>query len=87
LSMNGFRIGYAGDQEAGRRSMRFDELIRAGMTVREVKVNHPDTVEVFEKLGFRDSCDDCSIESVCRKMGLASQEVVDRLTRAAFRLA
>lgn len=66
---------------------RFDELIRAGMTVREVKVNYPDTVAVFERLGFRESCDDCSIESVCRKHGLCSQDVVDELNRVAFKLA
>jgi hypothetical protein len=66
---------------------RFDELIRAGMTVREVKVNYPDTIAVFERLGFREPCDDCSIESVCRKHGLSSQDVVAELNRVAFHLA
>ena len=67
--------------------MRFDELIRPGMTIREVKTTFPSTVEIFESLGFRESCDDCSIESVCRKYGLISQEVVQRLNRAIVREA
>ena len=67
--------------------MQFDDLIRAGMTIREVNVNHPETVEVFEKLGFRESCDDCTIESVCRKYALLSQEVVQQLNRVVYRLA
>lgn len=67
--------------------MRFDEMIRAGMTVREIRNNYPDTAEVFRELDFRESCDDCSIEAVCRKYGLRSQDVVDKLNRVAFRLA
>jgi hypothetical protein len=67
--------------------MQFDDLVRAGMTIREVKVNHPETVEVFEKFGFRESCDDCTIESVCRKYGLPSQDVVQQLNRVVYRLA
>jgi hypothetical protein len=67
--------------------MRFDEMIRPGMTIREVKTRYPGTVEIFDSLGFRESCDDCSIESVCRKYGLISQDVVQRLNRAIVREA
>ncbi len=64
--------------------MRFDELVRVSMLVREVKVRHPASVPVFEEYGFRASCDDCSIEQVARKSGLDPQEVVARLNEAIF---
>ncbi len=64
--------------------MRFDELIRASMTVRDVRQRHPATAEVMERFGFRSSCDDCTIEVVCRKYGLSSQMVVEALNEAAF---
>jgi hypothetical protein len=63
---------------------RFDQLIRHNMVIRDVKQSHPETVPVFEELGFRSSCDDCDIESVARKNGLSSQDVVAALNRAAF---
>jgi len=62
--------------------MQFDKMVRAGMMVRDVKVQHPATVPVFEKYGFRDSCDDCSVEQVSRKYGLDSQDVVAELNQA-----
>ncbi len=64
--------------------MRFDAMIRAGMIVREVKVKYPGTTAVFEEYGFRDACDDCSIEVVARKYGLRPEEIVDKLNQAAF---
>jgi hypothetical protein len=63
---------------------RFDELIRGHMVIRDVKQAHPATVAVFEELGFRPICDDCDIETVARKNGLASRDVVEALNRAAF---
>ena len=63
---------------------RFDRLIRRDMLIRDVKQQHPATVEIFEEFGFRASCDECDIETVSRKNGLDSREVVDRLNRAAF---
>jgi len=63
---------------------RFDQLIRRDMIVREVKQAHPETVAVFEEFGFRASCDDCDIETVARKNGLSSLDVVEALNRAAF---
>jgi len=54
------------------------------MIVRDVKQSHPETIPVFEDLGFRASCDDCDIETVARKNGLSSQDVIDALNRAAF---
>ena len=61
--------------------MRFDEIVRAGMLVRDVKMGHPATAPVFEKYGFRDSCDDCSVEQVSRKYGLDSRDVVAELNQ------
>lgn len=64
--------------------MRFDNLIRAGMTVRDVRQNYPRTAELLEKFGFRSSCDDCSIDVVSRKYGLSTPMVVEALNEAAF---
>jgi hypothetical protein len=63
---------------------RFDQLIRRDMIVRDVKQRFPETIDVFEKFGFRPICDDCDIETTARKNGLSSVEVVDALNRAAF---
>jgi hypothetical protein len=63
---------------------RFDRLIRRDMLVRDVKQQHPTTVPVFDELGFRSPCDDCDIQTVARKNGLDSVDVIDRLNRAAF---
>lgn len=71
----------------GQAFMLFDDLIRAGMTVLEIKTNYPDTIAVFEKLGFADSFDDCPVEAVCRKLALDPRDVVEQLNRAAFHLA
>jgi hypothetical protein len=54
------------------------------MLIRDVKQQHPATLEVFQELGFRSSCDDCDIQTVARKNGFDSRDVVDRLNRAAF---
>ena len=61
--------------------LRFDQLVRAGMIVREVKQRYPEAAEVFESFGFRSSCDACSIEEVARKHGLKSRDVVDAVNR------
>ena len=63
---------------------RFDHLIRRDMIVRDVKQRHPSTRTVFDNLHFRDTCDDCDIETVARKNGLNLPDVVDALNRAAF---
>lgn len=63
---------------------RFDQLIRRDMIIRDVKQSHPETVAVFDELGFRPSCDDCDIESVARKNGISSVDVVAALNQAAF---
>ncbi|MCS6953245.1 MAG: hypothetical protein RMK57_07140 [Bryobacterales bacterium] len=62
--------------------MRFDQLIRPGMTVREVRQRYPQTAPIFERLGFRSSCDDCSIEVVARKYGLSPADIVEALNEA-----
>ncbi len=63
---------------------RFDRLIRADMIVREVKQQHPETVPVFEQLGYRPVCDDCDIGTIARKNGLDIRHVVEALNWAAF---
>ena len=63
---------------------RFDRLIRRQMLIRDVKQQHPDTIPIFEELGFRPSCDDCDVETVSRKNGVDCRDVIDRLNRAAF---
>ena len=63
---------------------RFDQLIRRDMIIRDVKQRHPETLPLFEQFRFRTSCDDCDIETVARKNGLNSQDVVEALNQAAF---
>jgi hypothetical protein len=63
---------------------RFDHLIRRDMVIRDVKQQHPAAIAVFEGFGFRPACDDCDIETVARKQGVSSLEVVDALNRAIF---
>ena len=64
---------------------RFDQFIRPGMIIRDVKQRFPETIPVFEQYRFRPACDDCDIESVARKNGVESLEVVAALNAAAFR--
>ena len=64
---------------------RFDQLIRSDMIIRDVKQRHPETIPIFEELRYRSSCDDCDIETVARKYGLNSLDVVEALNQAAFR--
>lgn len=63
---------------------RFDQLIRRDMIIRDVKQNHPETIPIFEAFRFRSPCDDCDIETVARKNGLKTADVIDALNRAAF---
>ena len=63
---------------------RFDQLIRRDMIVRDVKQRHPETIPVFEAFHCRPSCDDCDIETVARKNGLNSLDIIEALNQAAF---
>jgi hypothetical protein len=63
---------------------RFDQLLRTGMIIRDVKQRFPETIPVFELYRFRPSCDHCDIETVARKNGLNSLDVVEALNKAAF---
>ena len=63
---------------------RFDQLIRRDMIIRDVKNKYPATVECFEGLHFRPTCDDCDVETVVRKNGLKLQDVLTALNEAAF---
>ena len=62
--------------------LRFDQLIRPSMTIRDVRQRYPQTSTIFEEFGFRSSCDDCSIEVVAKRQGLQSLAVVDALNNA-----
>jgi hypothetical protein len=64
--------------------IRFTDLIRGDMLVRDVKVRHPETIPVFERFGFRGACDDCDIDQVARKYGLRPLDVVDALNQVVF---
>jgi len=64
--------------------LRFDHLIRPSMTIREVKIQFPQTVAIFDEFAFRTICDDCSIEVVARRQGLTPADIVDALNRAAL---
>ena len=64
------------------KMIRFDRLIRASMTIRDVKQRYPFTADIFEGFGFRPVCDDCSIEVVARRQGLPSAEIIDALNTA-----
>jgi len=57
------------------------------MIIRDVKQRHPETLPVFEEFRYRPSCDDCDIETVARKNGLNTLDVVEALNQAAFRKA
>jgi hypothetical protein len=63
---------------------RFDQLIRRDMIIRDVKQRHPETISIFDGFRYRSSCDDCDIETVARKNGLNSLDVLEALNQAAF---
>jgi hypothetical protein len=63
---------------------RFDQLIRRDSIIRDVRQRHPETIPIFEQLRFRPACDDCDIETVARKNGLNTLDVVEALNQAAF---
>lgn len=63
---------------------RFDQLIRRDMIIRDVKQRFPQTAAIFDAYRFRSSCDDCDIETVARKNGLKTMDVIDSLNDAAF---
>jgi hypothetical protein len=54
------------------------------MLIRDVKQQYPTTIDIFEELKFRSTCDDCDIETVARKNGLNSLDVIEALNQAAF---
>ena len=60
----------------------FDRFIRPSMTIRDVKEKYPATGSIFESFGFREVCDDCSIEIAARRQGIALLLVMDALNWA-----
>ena len=63
---------------------RFDQLIRRDMIIRDVKRRFPQTIPIFEQFRIRSACDDCDIETVARKNGINSLDVVEALNQSAF---
>ena len=61
-----WEIGKGLTSSGARPMFRFDQLIRSGMTVRDVKQRYPSTVPLFEQFGFRSVCDDCDIATPAR---------------------
>jgi hypothetical protein len=61
---------------------RFDQLIHSRMIVRDIKREWPATIELFDRYGFRPSCDDCDLQSLARKHGLNVADVVTALNLA-----
>ena len=61
---------------------RFDRCIRPSMAVRDVKRQYPNTRAVFDSFGFRETCDDCSIETVARRQDTPVLDVIDALNTA-----
>jgi hypothetical protein len=55
---------------------RFNDLVRGGESVREVKQKFPESIPVFERFGLRPSCDDCSIEMAARKVSAAIEDLL-----------
>ena len=47
--------------------LRFDQLVHSRMSIREIRAQHPETISVFDELGFRSCCDDCSIAVAARR--------------------
>jgi hypothetical protein len=66
--------------------LRFDQLIRRDMIIRDVKRSYPLTIPILDQFRFRPACDDCDIDTVARKNGLNSPDVVESLNQAAFGL-
>jgi hypothetical protein len=56
---------------------RFDQIIHPSMTLREVKQMHLETIPVLEQLGFKSSCDDCTIETACRRTRIPLRDLVE----------
>ncbi len=65
--------------------LRFDQLVHSRMSIREIRAQHPETISVFDELGFRSCCDDCSIEVAARRQEIAPAAVIDRLNQAVQR--
>ena len=60
---------------------RFTDLVRGTEVVRDVRQKYPETAEVFERFGLRESCHDCSIEQAARKVGAAPDDLMMALNR------
>lgn len=60
---------------------QFTDLVRGSEIVRDVKQKYPETAEVFEKFGLRQSCYDCSIDQAARKVGAAVSELLTEVNQ------
>lgn len=68
----------------GKPMFQTHQPIRPDMPVRHVKYEHPSTIPVFARLGFRPVSDDLAIEVAARCAGVGEVDVLEALNRAAF---
>jgi hypothetical protein len=59
---------------------RFDRLIRRDAIIRDVQRSYPQTIPIFDPFRFRPACDGCDIDTIARKNGFNSPDVVNHAT-------
>ncbi|MFQ5776739.1 MAG: hypothetical protein ACE5IP_01885 [Terriglobia bacterium] len=63
-------------------SFPFPERIRREMLVRDIRNRFPQTREVFDRLGVRVPCWDCSLAEIAPRSGKSLEELLDLLNQA-----
>ena len=56
--------------------------MRPDETIREVRQQHPETEEVFDRCGIRAVCYDCSVEQIAIKIGVPVIDLLLELDQA-----
>ena len=64
---------------------QFNDLVRGGETVREVKQKCPETEPVFERFGLKASCQDCSIEMAARKVDASFEDLLVQVNAVIYK--
>jgi hypothetical protein len=62
---------------------RFEQLIRRATIIRGIQRSYLQTIPIFEQLHFRPACDDCSFDTVARKIEFNSPNAMQALSHAA----
>ena len=63
---------------------RFTDFVRPEETIREVRLRHPETQEVFDRYALRIVCYDCSIEQIAIKTGIPVVDLLLELDQAIY---